>query len=140
MSLNYFLFTDKIKSRYIRAQMVALAATGIDFAVTLFTKELLGMHYVTAVSLGAGCGAVTAFLLNRNWTFGARNGHAGTQAFRFLVALGGSALLNTLGTYLVTELFHSHYFLSKVLVAVLVGITYSYFVLKSFVFTADANK
>jgi len=140
MSRSYFFHPDKIKSRYLRAQMVAAVATGIDFGVTLLTKELVGIHYVYAVAAGALCGAITAFLLNRNWVFAAANGNVAVQAFRYVVALGGSVLLNTAGTYALTELVHSHYLLSKVMVAVAIGVTYSYFVLKSFVFTGDASK
>jgi putative flippase GtrA len=132
--------SDILKSRYIRAQLVALSATGIDFALTLFTKEILGMYYVVAAGIGALCGACTAFLLNRTWVFDAGNGRARSQVLRYLVALAGSAVLNTSGTYLVTEQFHSHYVVSKILVALLIGTTYSYFILKFFVFPADANK
>jgi putative flippase GtrA len=62
------------------------------------------------------------------------------QALRYVVVLGGSVVLNTAGTFAVTELAHSHYLLSKGLVAVAIGVTYSYFALKTFVFTDDANK
>jgi putative flippase GtrA len=140
MSLIQLFHPDKIKSRYLRAQMVAVIATGIDFGATLFTKELVRIHYVYAVAFGALCGAVTAFLLNRHWVFAAGEGNVAAQALRYSMALGGSVVLNTAGTYAITELVHSHYLLSKAMVAVAIGVTYSYFVLKTFVFTADANK
>jgi len=140
MALSFLYSSDRIQSRYLRAQLVAALATGIDFTVTLTLKELFGFYYVVAVATGACFGAVTAFLLNRNWVFAAAHGKAAAQAIRFLAALAGSAFLNTTGTYWVTETFHCHYLLSKIAVAVLIGSTYSYFVLKSFVFNHDAKK
>ena len=50
------------------------------------------MHHIVA-AIGAFCVAVSSnFLLNRAWTFGAKDGHAGFQAARFfavsLIGLG----------------------------------------------------
>ena len=130
---------EKISRRYLRAQGVALLATGLDFLVTLALREGAGLFYALAVFAGATCGAVTAFLLNRHWVFRAGQLPAGGQLLRFLLALGGSVLINTGGTYLVTEITGLHYLLSKMLVAVAVGLTYSYMVLKHFVFSAHAS-
>ena len=52
----------------------------------------LDLHHIVG-AIGAFCVAVSSnFLLNRAWTFGARDGHAGFQAARFftvsLVGLG----------------------------------------------------
>ena len=126
-----------IRNRYLRAQMVAVISTTVDFAVTILLKEGIGLSYVNAVAFGACCGAVTAFLLNRNWTFSATNHSPILQASRFALALAGSAALNTLGTWWVTETFGSHYLLSKTCVAVFIGLTYSWFILKFFVFAYE---
>jgi len=130
---------EKISRRYLRAQAVALLATGLDFLVTLALREGAGLYYAAAVFAGASCGAVTAFLLNRHWVFRAGELPAGGQLLRFILALGGSVLINTGGTYLLTETAGLHYLLSKMLVAVAVGLTYSYIVLKHFVFTPHAS-
>ena len=126
-----------IRNRYLRAQMVAVLATGVDFAVTILLREWMGIPYVTAVGCGACCGAITAFFLNRNWTFSASGHPAFAQAARFALALAGSAALNTAGTWWVTETFGSHYLLSKTGVAVFIGLTYSWFILKFFVFAYE---
>ncbi len=71
-----------------------VGATGYVVNLSVFTAlvALGDMHYIPAAIL-AFCVAVTNnFLLNRHWTFRAKEGHAGFQAARFLtvslVALG----------------------------------------------------
>lgn len=69
---------------------------GSGYAVNLIVFALLvgpvGLHHIAA-AVGAFCVAVTNnFVLNRHWTFGARDGHAGFQAARFLtISLVGLA-------------------------------------------------
>jgi putative flippase GtrA len=140
MSFEFAAILEKNKLRYLRAQLVAVFATSIDFGATMLLKEGFKIYYVIAVASGACCGAVTAFILNRNWVFAGSDGRLPAQALRFAVALSGSALLNTTGTYAVTEYFHCHYLLSKIIVAVIIGLSYSYFVLKYFVFGVYEKK
>src|SRR5262245_42648963 len=134
MALLYTAVFSRIKSRYVRSQVVALAATGVDFILTVFLKEAMGYHYAAAVFIGAICGAFTAFTLNRNWVFAGNQSGYRRQALRYLIALAGSVVLNSSGTWLLTEWLHVPYLVSKVLVAICIGLTYSYYVLKSFVF------
>jgi dolichol-phosphate mannosyltransferase len=55
---------------------------------------MLGLHHLSA-ALGAFCVAVTNnFLLNRHWTFGAGEGHAGFQAMRFFAVSIGALTIN----------------------------------------------
>ena len=66
----------------------------INLAVFAILAESLGMHHVAA-ALGAFCVAVTNnFLLNRHWTFGAGEGHAGFQAMRFFAVSIGALSIN----------------------------------------------
>ena len=66
----------------------------INLAVFAILAESLGMHHVAA-ALGAFCVAVTNnFLLNRHWTFGAGEGHAGFQAIRFFAVSIGALSIN----------------------------------------------
>ncbi len=121
-------------NKYFHTQVVALIASAIDFAVTIFLKEIGGFNYVAAVGLGACCGAVTAFMLNRHWVFKAFHSHILHQALRYIIASGGGVLLNTSGTYALTETFGLPYLLSKTLVSLVIGLTYSFYVVRSFVF------
>ncbi|MBI4897830.1 MAG: GtrA family protein [Actinobacteria bacterium] len=71
-------------------QLIKFGAVGASgYAVNLAVYEVargrLDVHYLIAAVI-AFCFAVTNnFLLNRYWTFKAREGHAGFQAARFLV-------------------------------------------------------
>ncbi len=66
----------------------------INLAVFAVLTGNLGLHH-TVAAVGAFCVAVTNnFLLNRNWTFTARDGHAGFQAMRFFVISLASLAIN----------------------------------------------
>ena len=124
------------RRRFVRFQLTALLATTVDFTMTIFFKEVIGFHYSVAVALGAICGAITAFTINRYWVFKSLEHHPAIQAFRYVLVAGGSVIINTLGTYLVTETFTFPYLISKATVSIVVGFTYSYYFSKRFVFYA----
>ena len=79
------------------AQLVKFGVVGgigyfVNLCVFAALTGLLDVHHLAAAVL-AFCVAVTNnFLLNRHWTFGATEGHAGFQAARFftvsVLALG----------------------------------------------------
>lgn len=125
---------EKKSSSFFRFQLTAFIATIVDFLMTILVKELTALHYSWAVAIGAGCGAITAFSINRYWVFQSLQLHPVQQAIRYLLVVIGSIVLNTFGTYLVTENFHSPYLISKAIIAILVGFTYSYHFSKRFVF------
>jgi putative flippase GtrA len=69
----------------------------INLLVFAALTEGVGVQHIAA-AVGSFCVAVTNnFLLNRHWTFGATEGHAGFQAARFfavsVLALGVNLLL-----------------------------------------------
>jgi dolichol-phosphate mannosyltransferase len=66
----------------------------INLAVFSVLAGNLGLHHALA-AIGAFCVAVTSnFMLNRHWTFGAGDGHAGFQGLRFLAVSVGALLIN----------------------------------------------
>jgi len=66
----------------------------VNLAVFAFLAGTLDLHYAIA-AVGAFCVAVTNnFLLNRHWTFDARDGHAGFQAARFFAVSVAALLIN----------------------------------------------
>jgi putative flippase GtrA len=124
------------KNSFIKFQFTALIATAVDFIVTIILKEKLNIHYSWAVAGGATTGAITAFTINRQWVFKSLSEHPVTQGFRYFLVATGSVILNTMGTYFITESFHAPYLVSKALVALVIGFTYSYYFSKRFVFYA----
>ena len=79
-------------------------------------------------------GAVTNFLLGRYWVFNAADQVISQQASRYAVVSLGSVLLNTFGVYLLTENSSLDYKLSKVIVAVIIAVTYNFFMQKNYVY------
>jgi putative flippase GtrA len=128
--------SENNRRRFLRFQLTALLATSVDFLVTIFLKEVIGIHYPYAVAYGAAAGAITAFTVNRYWVFKSLEKHPVGQAARYLLVALGSVILNTAGTFAVTELFSFQYLISKAIVSIIIGFTYSYYFSKRFVFYA----
>ena len=122
--------------RFFRFQLTALLATSVDFFLTIVLKENFHLYYATAVAGGACAGAITAFTINRYWVFRSLENHPVGQLFRYFLVAFGSVLLNTAGTYLFTEGFQTSYLVSKAIVSLIIGFTYSYYFSKRFVFYA----
>jgi putative flippase GtrA len=122
------------KSSWLRSQAVAITATSVDFLVTIGLKELAGLLLAISTGTGAICGAVTSFVLLRQWAFQRQDQRWHGQAARYILASGLSILLNTGGVLLLTHVFGIQYIISKTLVAILMGLTVNYFMFKYFVF------
>jgi len=120
--------------KFLRFQFTAMLATTIDFLVTIILKENFHLYYTIAVAGGATSGAITAFTINRYWVFRSLERHPLGQGVRYLLVATGSILLNTAGTFLFTESFHISYLVSKAIVALIIGFTYSFYFSKRFVF------
>ena len=121
---------------FLKFQLTAVIATSIDFLMTILFERFIGFHDSRAVAMGATCGAITAFIINRKWVFSSMGTHPAKQAFKYSLVVAGSILLNTGGTYLLTESTMLTYLISKAIVSILVGFTYSYYFSKRFVFYA----
>jgi len=119
---------------YLRSQLSALLATVTDFVVTIICKEGIEIWYVHSVAIGAAVGALTAFLLNRNWVFKVQDKSVKQQALRYVLVAGGSWLLNISGVYLLTESIGISYLYSKVVVSILIGLSFNFILAKRFVF------
>ena len=119
---------------FIKAQATSLAATAVDFGITIFLREILLASVMSANTTGNILGGILSFMLGRQWVF---EGHSKTlqiHASRYLVVWVGSLLLNAGGVFLLTYGLSVNYILAKSIVAVLVGFTYNYFLQKRFVF------
>ncbi len=116
------------------AQIAALIGTIVDFLMTIFFTEFFGILYWVSNAIGAAMGAITNFLLGRYWVFEAAHQKIGSQAIRYALVSTGSLILNTSGVYLVTEYFNLHYVASKVIIAVLVAISFNFILQKNFVY------
>ncbi len=79
-------------------------------------------------------GAITNFLLGRYWAFDSSEDDIKYQAGRYGIVSAGSLCLNTAGLYLLTEFTSLESLPAKVIVGILVAVTYNYLMQKYFVF------
>ena len=119
---------------FSRSQVASGVATAVDFGLLFTLTEIFRVWYVVSVAIGAAMGAVTNFLMNRHWSFEATHQAWRGQAMRYVAVSLGSLLLNTGGTWAVTELGHVPYGISVVLVSLAVGFLYNYPLQRYFVF------
>ena len=119
---------------YVRSQLAALLATGVDFLVTVLCVELAAVHYLSATALGGISGGVTAFLVNRHWSFVAGHRAVLRQALCYALVWACSLSLNCLLVYLMTDKAGLAYPYSKALTAVMVGAGFNFPLHRHFVF------
>ncbi len=119
---------------FFKYNTVALIATGVDFSVFILFNDLLNLWYVFSTFISAVTGGATAFILNRNWVFQSKEKKVKTQIYRYILVWGGSIFLNTVGLYLLVENSTISELISKVIVTVLVGITYNYTMSQFYIF------
>lgn len=109
-----------------KAQITAQVATVADFVLSYVLAEWAGIYYVAASFLGALAGGAINCALNYRWVFETKGlGKRGVAA-RYLTVWCGSVGLNTLGTYVLTELSGQHFILAKAAVAIVVAVVWNY--------------
>lgn len=120
--------------RLVKAQAASLAGTAVDFLVTIFCVEVLRSWYLLATVLGNGAGGLTNFYLGRHHVFNASQQSAQLQGVRYFMVWLGSMILNAAGVYLFTQILHFNYLHSKIVISLLVGVGFNYFLQLHFVF------
>ncbi len=119
---------------FLKYNIVAIVATASDFLTFILLFKLFKVWYVDATFIGALTGGTVAFTLNRNWTFIKKNGKLTKQAIKYIIVWAGSIFLNTYGLYLFVENSEISEIISKIIVSIIVGIGFNYFMYKYFVF------
>jgi putative flippase GtrA len=123
-----------LASSFGRHQVGALLATGIDFGTMSALVSLFGLPAPLATAIGAALGGVSNFLLGRHWIFSADDGHAGDQAWRYVLVSATSLGLNAGGEYVLHDRLGIQYLLARVIVASIVSVGWNYPVQRSFVY------
>ncbi|TWR30999.1 GtrA family protein [Mucilaginibacter pallidiroseus] len=119
---------------FVKAQASSLIASALDFLTTIVCKEIFHVWYVAANLIGTVVGGIANFMLGRVWVFHGESKGMPKQILKYVIVWGGNAFLNTSGVFLVTHYFGLSYIISKVVVSLIVGVTYNYFLQKKFVF------
>ena len=84
-----------VRRRHNWVQLVKFCAVGgsgyvVNLAVFTIGVSVLDLHHLLAATLAFIVAVTNNFWWNRHWTFGARDGHAGFQAARFLAVSVGA--------------------------------------------------
>jgi putative flippase GtrA len=116
-----------------RHQTGALVATGLDFLAMIAWVELGVGGPVSGAGAGAATGAISNFILGRQWIFRV-SGSPWGQALRYVLVSVGSLGLNSAGQLLLLRTSHLPYVVSRVLVAAVVGLGWNFPLHRRFVF------
>ncbi|MEO6316265.1 MAG: GtrA family protein [Chitinophagaceae bacterium] len=119
---------------FLKAQASSLAASATDFVVTVLLVEFTGTRVVLASIEGTISGGIVNFIINRSWVFAAGEKKPLAQIFRYVLVWTGNLALNASGMYLVTHYTRLNYMISKIIIGIIVGVLYNYFLQKKFVF------
>jgi putative flippase GtrA len=119
---------------FVKAQASSIISTFFDLLITVICKEFLGFWYLIASITGTLAGGFTNFALGRRWVFDGRDKKVHAQLIKYIITWTGNLLLTTTGVFVVTHYLGLSYFISKIIVAVVVGVGYNYVVQKKFVF------
>lgn len=133
---------------FCKAQLSAQFASLVDFLVTILLVKLLDLFYLYATFLGSVAGGMVNCAINYRWVFhsdGCKKLHV---ALKYVIVWIGSILLNTWGTFVLTEWLtgmtwvngilgyyvDNVFILAKIIVAVLVAFFWNYHMQRVFVY------
>ena len=119
---------------FSKAQFSAFTGGMFDYMVMILLTEYGKIFYAKSIIISGLLGAVVNFSLNRYWTFKKRDVSKFRQLRKFIVVVAGSIALKTSGTYLLTELLHLDYRISRLCVDAVVSLAFNYTLQRYWVF------
>lgn len=119
-----------------RHQLSSLLGSAVDYAVMILLVSAIGLGPVTGTVIGAACGAVTNFLLNRHFTFKATDQRARGQMLRYVLVSGASCGWNALGEHLFAVELGIQYIVARLIVGLITGLLWNYPLHRYWVFRA----
>jgi len=119
---------------FIKAQAALIVGSLADFLTTILLVEVFHCWYIAGNAMGNIVGAIAQFILSRNWAFHAEKENVSGQIIKFVLIWGGNIAISAAGVYALTNYFHLHYLISKLVVSIVMGLTYMFFLSKYFVF------
>lgn len=128
-----------MKSVYVfaKAQVSAFSGGMVDYGTMVFCTELLHIHYTISIAIGGIIGAVVNFSINRYWTFNADQANkspVGAQLAKFIFVVAGSIALKSSGTWLFTNWLQLDYKITRIMVDIIVSLSFNYILQKYWVF------
>lgn len=117
-----------------KAQFSAFVGGLFDYGIMIALTEYGHLHYTKSIIVSGLCGATINFSINRYWTFNNRTVSKTRQLRRFIFVVLGSIALKSSGTYLLTELLHLDYKISRICIDAVVSLGFNYTLQKYWVF------
>ncbi|MFO0322144.1 MAG: GtrA family protein [Bacteroidota bacterium] len=125
---------------FLKAQFSSMLATGVDFMLTILFIEIGGVNYLLATIIGSTAGAFTNFIINKYWTFEYDEDQSYRQQLKYALVWVGSISLNALLSNAILKIFMIPYIVSKIVVSMIVGLSFNYQLQKHYVFKKHNNK
>lgn len=131
------MIKKKTVLEFLKAQLSAFSGGILDYLVMVFCTEVLHIHYTISIAIGGIIGAVLNFSVNRYWTFNRNNASTspvGMQLVKFIFVVAGSIALKSSGTYLFTTWLKLDYKITRIIVDIIVSLSFNYVLQKYWVF------
>jgi putative flippase GtrA len=119
---------------FIKTQAALVLGSFADFLMTFLLVDIFNCWYIAGNAAGNITGAVAQFILSSYWVFNNNKQKITARFSRFVLMWIGNIVLFGIGVYLLTRYLQLHYLLSKLIMSVLLGVSYTYLVSKKFVF------
>lgn len=119
---------------FIKAQLSSLTASLIDFSTFVLLNELCNVPGQQATMIGSVAGGIFNFTINRRWVFNSTEKNRWGQMAKYILVWCGNFMLNAAGYAVLSKFTHFRPTVIKVIVSVIVGVFYNYFLQKRFVF------
>lgn len=118
----------------IKSQLGSFLATLFDFSSLYILTEWCNIYYVISAGIASGIGAIVGFIVQRNWAFQRTDKKWQGQAIKYGLVSLLILLLNMAGIYLFTEMLHFQYMVSKLVIALVIGIFVSFPLFRYYVY------
>jgi len=106
----------------------------VDMGSLFAMTEWLKIYYVVSAGLASALGAIVSFTILRYWAFEKTDKPIANQALRYIAVSLLILLLNMGGIYLFTEILGFQYMISKIIIAVIIGVFVSFPLFKWWVY------
>lgn len=119
---------------YVKYAMSSVAATMLDYGVTIGLTELAAVPYLLSSGTGLVAGGVLNYQINGHWVFSSAGADSRNRALAYSLCWIANLLVNTAGLYLLTDGLGIDYRLSKILTSTIVGSVLGFYAQNTFVF------
>lgn len=99
--------------RFIKFGIVGATGVVIDFSVTYFLRDLIGINQYFANICGFAIAASSNYLINRLWTFRSKNNNIAKEYIKYLLISIIGLFINSTVLWLIYETAGANFYISK---------------------------